>query len=445
MTVHWSVNGQVHEAATSEWQGGQRIGRDGDLYYRIMRGVVTGFDVGDHVTVWFTGAGRTSDSFTFRVAQDDPNDVLVLAAEDRTGAANDPPYASSAAPNYLSYYTDALTANGLGFDVYDVDANGREAPDHLGVLSHYRAVVWYTGNDYLTREAGQVAGTGAATLANSELLEVRAYLNEGGHLLHTGRHAGWQAFNAYPYNPVETPPYCDGTVNESTGLECLLLSDDFYQYWMGAALFIEDGGTGVDGEPAPIDGEATPFSGSTWTLNGGDSADNHHPNPVRGTTQSLITTSSLLKPSTYPQFTSSGPAVWDTGVAGAFEPKTGSWYAHSNRSDMSYKRLTSTISVPASGDHELAFSTSFDTERDWDFLFVEAHTPGQDDWVTLPDLNGSTSASTGESCAAGWFELHPWLERYQGADCSGAGWNAVSGRSPGWVTFRRRPVGLGRS
>ena len=65
---------------------------------------------------------------------------------------------------------------------------------------------------------------------------------------------GWQSYNAFPYNPVSSPPYCDGTVNESTGLECLLLSDDFYQYWLGASIFIEDGGTGVDGEPVPIDG-----------------------------------------------------------------------------------------------------------------------------------------------------------------------------------------------
>jgi len=437
VTVHWSVNGlQTHDAATTEWQGGSRIGIGGNLYYHIMRGEVTGFDPGDHVTVWYTGGGRTSESFTFRVAEDDPADVLVLAAEDRSGAANDPPYASSTTPNFLSYYTNALTANGLTYDVYDVDANGRQAPDHIGVLSHYTAVVWYTGNDYLTREPGQVPGTGAATLANSELLEVRAYLNEGGHLLHTGRHAGWQAFNAYPYNPVESPPFCDGTINESTGLECLLLSDDFYQYWMGAALFIEDGGTGSDGEPVPIDGVAAPFGGTSWTLNGGDSADNHHPNPVRGTTQSLLTTSSLLPVATYPQFSSTGPAVWNTGLASAFEPRTGTWYAHSGRSDVSYKRLMRTIQVPTSGSQELSFWTSRDTELDWDFLFVEAHTPNGDDWVTLPDLQGSTSHSTGQSCAEGWFELHPWLERYEGADCAGAGWNAVSGRSPGWVQFR---------
>ncbi len=436
VTAHWSVNGGAAQSgATAEWLGGERSGVLGDVHYRIMRGTVTGFDPGDEVEVWFSGGGETSESFTFTAVADSGAPVLVVAAEDRSGAANDPAYASASAPNYLDYYTDALTANGLAFDVYDVDAWGRLAPDHVGVLSHYDAVIWYQGNDYLTREPGQAAGTGAATLANSEILEIRAYLNEGGRVLNTGRHAGWQAFNAFEYNPVVTPPYCDGTVNEKTGLECLLLSDDFYQYYMGAALFIEDGGTGADGEPVPIVGTDDPFVGTGWTLNGGTSADNHHPNPVRGTTQSLLTTSSLLPVSIYPQFTSTGPAEWDTGLVGSFEPHGGSWYAFSDRGDVSYKRLTRTISVPA-GDEELAFFTSYDTELDWDFLFVEAHTPGMDDWVTLADLNGSTGNSTGLSCPEGWFELHPWLEQYQGADCAGAGWNAVSGRSSGWQEFR---------
>src|SRR3712207_7998780 len=42
-------------------------------------------------------------------------------------------------PFYLSTYAAALSANGIAFDVYDVDARGRKAPDALGVLSHYKA------------------------------------------------------------------------------------------------------------------------------------------------------------------------------------------------------------------------------------------------------------------------------------------------------------------
>jgi hypothetical protein len=451
VTMHYSVNGGAAATAPAgEWDGGDRYGGPGDRYYHIVRSTVTGATAGDTVEVWFTGAGATSDSFTFEVVATAPKDVLVVAAEDYSGPSNVPAYASTAGPHYLSYYTDALTAKGLSFDVYDVDAEDRTAPDHLGVLGHYRTVVWYTGNDLLTREPGQPGGTGAATLANNEMLELRAYLNEGGRLLYTGRSAGWQYANAFDYNPVTTPPFCDN-VDQTVDDDCLLLSDDFLQYWLGAYLFIEDGGTNPDGgEPVPIAGTAgTSFEGLEWTLNGGDSADNHHPNASRGTTQSFLTTSSLLKPAEFPQFTSDALASWQTGVAGAFSPHTGSYYVYSDRADVTYKRLMRTIDltgVDAGASPELSFFTSYDTEPDWDFQFVEAHTVGQDDWTTLPDQNGHTSQETGESCPEGWHtdpndEIHPFLAHYQtfngaGAPCDPAGttgeWHAASGRSDGW-------------
>jgi hypothetical protein len=92
--------------------------------------------------------------------------------------------------------------------------------------------------------------------------------------------------------------------------------------------------------------------------------------------------------------------------------------------------------VSAADNPTLTFRFSYDTEPDWDFAFVEAHTVSQDDWTTLPEASGLTDTATGESCPEGWHELHPWLERYQGADCSGTGttgeWHATSGRSAGW-------------
>ena len=67
------------------------------------------------------------------------------------------------------------------------------------------------------------------------MLEIRAYLNDGGRLLYTGRNAGWQFANAFDYNPVTTPPLCDN-VDQTVDDGCLLLSDDFLQYWIGAQL-----------------------------------------------------------------------------------------------------------------------------------------------------------------------------------------------------------------
>ena len=71
---------------------------------------------------------------------------------------------------------------GYSSDVYDFDAMGRQAPHHLGVLSHYDAVVWETGNDIILRAPGQVGGTTAKAAVDIEL-SVRDYLNEGGKLL----------------------------------------------------------------------------------------------------------------------------------------------------------------------------------------------------------------------------------------------------------------------
>ena len=72
--------------------------------------------------------------------------------------------------------------------------------------------------------------------------------------------------------------------------------------------------------------------------------------------------------------------------------------------------------MPAAGG-DLSFWTSYNTEADWDHLFVEVHTVGQDDWTTLPDMNGHTSQATGESCkqenSGGWRTLHPFLDHYQ--------------------------------
>ena len=122
---------------------------------------------------------------------------------------------------------------------------------------------------------------------------------------------------------------------------------------------------------------------------------------------------------------------------------TGKHYVYSQLADVSYKRLTRTVTVPAGGA-TLSFWTSYDTEAHWDFVFVEAHTAGMDDWTTLPDQNGHTSQDTGDSCPGGtlpgWRTLHPHVDHYQtrSADgtCSPTGttgaWHAASGNSGGW-------------
>ena len=430
-------------APTSAVPDGEVFGGNNaySTYYWYVRGEIPGISVGDSVEYWFTAGGSSSGNETFDVVEDADADVLILAFEDRTGASNVPGYTSTDPnlPNYLSSYTDALDASGRTYDIFDVDAMGRQAPDHLGVLSHYDAVIWYTGNDLVTRQLDRGAGN-IARLANDMVLEVRAYLNEGGKLLYTGQWAG-AAQNGLAggqyYDPVNDEACVVGGAPSPIFGRCALFSDknDFLQYYLGAYIYNSDAGTDDFGNPLGVVGIDDPYTDMSWGFNGTDSAVNQvH-------TASFVTTSSLLPENEYPQFASNAPAVWDTGASGAFEPFDGDWYVYSNMADISFKRLMRTIDltgVSAADNPTLTFRFSYDTEPEWDFAFVEAHTVGADDWTTLPDANGHTDANTGASCPEGWFELHPWLERYQGSDCSGSNsttggeWNATSGRSAGW-------------
>jgi hypothetical protein len=433
LRMHYKVNGGPTKTTNvREWRGGERYGDTHDVYYAEFRGTVTRTKPGDAVQVWFTGVKPrsgpvASDKFTYRVATDIGGQVLILAAEDVTGAS---PAQGVATAKYADDYAAALTASGHTSDVYDVDVNGRFAPHHLGVLSHYKAVVWETGDDIIPRDVGQPAGT-AAELALDLELTVRDYLNEGGKLLYTGKYAGFAsgADGAYYYNPFQE------TQGECTAQEypCLPLFNDFEQYWLGAYNYVDDSGTSDTG-PVPLIGQSGAFTGYHGTLNGGDSADN------QDHTAALLVTSSFLPPAQFPQFASSAAIKWQRPGAAPFEPTTGDWYLYSQRADISYKRLTQTVDLTGRPTGELTFRTSYDTEADWDYLMVEAHEVGSDAWTTLPDANGHTTRDTGGSCAEGWVELHPHLSHYVNAACDPTGstgaWNAATGSSGGWQDWR---------
>jgi len=183
-----------------------------------------------------------------------------------------------------------LAANQIAADVYDVDARGRIAPDHLGVLSHYDAVIWYTGDDVITRDSGMVPGT-ASRLANDEMLAMRQYIEEGGRLMFTGKYAGTQYAQGYEFD-LEHGRACD----PSTAADgCQVLSDDFLQYYLGSYLYNEDAGTKANGGLYDVMGVANPFEGLSWSF-GGNSANN------QDHSASFIATSGILPKDKYPQF-----------------------------------------------------------------------------------------------------------------------------------------------
>jgi Zinc carboxypeptidase len=474
VTLKYRINdGRTRSASTSEWRGGERYD-PADVYYRVMRGFVRGTDPGDEVEVWFEADDRgrgddgdddddrgrrggdddevRSDSFTYQAVSDSNADVLVVAAEDYTGASPVLP----GGPQYVDYYVNAIKESGHDADVYDVDARGRIAPDQLGVLSHYDAVVWYTGEDVVTRPAGQRPGN-ADRLAMDEILEVRAYMNEGGRVLYTGKNAAKQYTGAGVgsqfYDPKRGTEECrlpgpqPGTTVPNPALDprrCLLLRgsgdlvNDVIGYWFGGFVQVADDGNNPAGGLFDVNGIDDPFTGLAWGFNGPDSADN------QTNSSSFVSTSGILPTDRFPQFESWPSTRWNK-PGGPFDPHTGSQYVYSQIADVAYKRLTRDVTVPAAGG-DLTFWTSYDTEEHWDFLAVEVRRP-DGTWTTLPDSGPgqNTTRDTGESCLAansgGWRTLHPHLDNYQtqvGQDAceptgtGGGQWHAASGNSGGW-------------
>lgn len=416
-TAHWRVAGGPERAApATPAPAGERYGAGYNAVYKRWRAVVTDAAPGASVEVWFTAGADRSPSFTYRVADDVGGDVLILAAEDVTGAS--PPQAGGRA-HYAGTYADALTAAGYTSDVYDVDAAGRVPPDPLGVLAHYRAVVWETGDDVVPRFPGQPAGT-ASRLAVETMLAVREYLNAGGRLLLTGAYAGFgeSRNGGFYYGPGARA--CRDREHE----RCLPLVDDFLQYWLGVARYVDDEGAGTEGALALSGTAGGPFDGLRASLLGAG-AQSH--------------TAGFLAAGPPSAAASAAPLRWDDGSPAPLAPPTGTAMAWSGRGEGLYARLTRTVDLRGRTGGTLTFRTSYDLDRDWDHLFVEARTPGGDDWTTLP-VPGRTSTDPGPACAAdvllGTPPRHPELRNYQGPGCRPVGrtgrWNAATGRSAGW-------------
>jgi hypothetical protein len=441
--AHWRVNGGAERfVLTTEYKGGERYDPPG-VYYHKLRATITGFSKGDSVEVWFTAGAKKSASFTFTSEVTTAGQVLVMGAEDYSGNSSWTTPGPRPGPEYLSYYTTALEDAGVTYDVYDVDAHNRTAPDPIGVLSHYKSVIWYTGDDLYVREPGQPGGTGNSKLADDEVIAVRDFMNDGGTVLVTGQSALQGAWDQFLYNPLGAPPnpFCasnqsqgQGNVDDPEGqtANCVIVSNDFVQYYLGAWINIV-AATEDDIATLPFEGTGGPFGTTPFTLNGAGSAQNHV------TTSTFVTTSSILPKSEFPQFASDPAIKFDRPPA--FDPPEGANYAYAESSDEGWQRLKRTIDLTGATSGALKFKLSYDTEALYDYVFVEAHTVGQDDWTTLPDKNGHTSDDVGASCDIDWDTIHSFLEHYQtnpttAEDCTNTGttgsWNAATGNSGGF-------------
>jgi hypothetical protein len=452
-------DGAVKTVPTTEWQGGERYGKDTGVYYHRVRGMVTGTKPGDTVRVWFAAQDDSSRSpaFNYRAVKETGNPVLIMADENYTGPTPDQ---DPSGPKYLGYYTDALDKAHIRYDVYDVDAENTTSPDALGVLSHYKAVIWYTGDDYVTRRPGQPGGTGTARFNLDEEIDVRDFLNEGGKLFFTGQNAGRQWAEGYEVRnygfaePPEGGRWCSGTMPEfdpdDTGAAdgCIARNNDFLQYYLGAYVYVQGGqSTDAEGNLLPMVGSG-PLGGLTWSFDASGAGN-------QANSATFPVTSTVLDPVRYPTFASSKSiGSWLRPGAAPFDPFSGTKYAAAGADDASYKRLHQDVDLTTATAGSLSFKTSWDLEGDYDYMFVEVveldagGNPIDSTWTTAPDTTGHTSDDTGLSCptespASHWHDDHPFLAHYQTitspttCDPSGTSgdWNGVTGSSGGWVDW----------
>ena len=448
--LHYQVNGgPTQNTRVSEWAGGERYGDENDDYYAEFRGQVRGASPGDDVEVWFSGVKSgtgavQSEHFTYTLESDTGDDVLVIANEDYTGV--DPEYPPSViAPKYDEAHVQALEDAGYTADVWDVDAQG--VPHDLGVLGHYDAVLWYLGDNRLTADPedlltqtplGNLPDMAVAERQQYLTMAVRDYLNAGGKLIHAGesaQHQGLEGFSTavgglyYGLNGDETADCViqrqPNSLTAGFFEDCLIMADDFRQYYLG-------GFTRTDNaDPGGVTGVADPLEGYQGSFAAGD-----NPLDEAGVYQP---TSEVLPADEFPQFTSHGSVEYVTQGVDPFAPVEGTRYAGALHADASYMRLQKTIDLTGATAAELQFQLSIDTEPQYDNVIVEAHTVGQDNWTTLPDLNGGTQTDPPAECAEGGFllSMHPFLEHYLGgADCTEPGtsgtWNSfTSGATTG--------------
>ena len=389
LKVDYSINGgRVKSTSIKEWRGGERYGDTNDDYYGEFRATIRA-EAGDQVEVWFTARNRhgpsvSTEPFTYTVQEDIGGDVLVLAVEDVTGIS--PAQTGTWAVRRRA--CDLARGGRIHQDVYDFDVHGRQAPHPLGVLSHYDAVEWETGEDIILRAPGQVGGTTAKAALDIEVA-VRDYLNEGGKLLAAGKYNQFaQAANgAYYYNPFQ-PPEC----TTPGAYPCLPLLNDFQQYWLGAYVNISDGGT--DARRAVRTGR---YGGRVRGLHrrpqrGGSAANQDH-------TALLLTTSSFLPPASSP----SSPAMRRlTGISRA------------DRSTRTRATGTSTASRPTSATSGSAAPSICRGRRPENSASGRRTTPKRTGTscssrptrsaATMDDAarrHGHTTQITGESCLAG--------------------------------------------
>lgn len=110
--------------------------------------------------------GSTTETVTVSSGETPP----ILVVDDDGSAWNSPEFS-----DVQAMYTDALDANGVEYDVLDLDIQGGNGPD-FATLSQYQVVIWFTGECWDNFE----------TLTPTDEDNLGQYLDNGGNLFLSG-------------------------------------------------------------------------------------------------------------------------------------------------------------------------------------------------------------------------------------------------------------------
>ncbi len=355
---------------------------------------------------------------------------------------------STDAPKYARRYVQAIKAAGYSTEVWDVDAQG--VPHDLGVLSHYDAVVWYLGDNRITQDPedelistpfGQLPDIGVAERQQFLTMAVRDYLNEGGKLVHAGetaQHSGLPGIGDVVgglFYGLNGDPTAECVVQTVPGFfeDCLILADDFSQYYLGALH------PHRHADPFGVSGIADPLAGL------------HRPSSVdrssRATTRSTRRESSSRPATSLPA--GRVPAVRERRLAAVRGRRPAppsllskaARYAGALHQDSSYMRLTKTVDLSSGVDQRELALPDLDQhravvrQRDRRGAPRRARRAGRP-WRTSTVRPGTDPPA---ECEPDGFllQLHPFLSHYlAGPGCTEPGssgeWNAFTGSTGGW-------------
>ena len=395
LVLHYSINGgRTRTAGTRCGRAASATATEARRYYGEYRGVVRGAKPVTSVKVWFAARNRrgravASAPFTYRLAQDTRNRVIVIADEDYDGV--NPTYSGRHRTSEVRHDLRARAAPGRARRL-GLGRLPQGVPHHLGVLSHFKAVVWYLGDNRLTQDPedettetyfGDQPTRPSPSGEQYLTIAVRDFLNEGGKLVDTGETATYygalgSALGGIYYG-LNGDPTADCVVTDDPFSDCLLLADDFAQYYLGRF------SRSTSEEPAGFQGAARP---------------RRHRRQIRrhrarrqpaGRGGHLPGHQLVLPPAEFPQFASGTSGTYTGGAGGPFEPVEGSWYVGGLHVDDSYMRLARTFDLTGVGAADaptLSSQLSYDVEEDYDHVIVEAHTVGQTTGRRCPSRAG---------------------------------------------------------